>query len=174
MLDSVVAAMQFLYRGRWKTPLARFHRHLVRSTRRALGSTHQAAVNGSGICTSDVFPLPVPFFDAEYEGLEGSFSYLSEHPEERKSLAAARLTNLFCSWLSFYHLGCPRGQPPVVLHGGEVSCAQQHVIRRVEAEAIKFCASDGGNIAAGGRGRARLAATLAACAPVHGYGSAGP
>ena len=45
----------------------------------------------------------------------------------------------------------------------------------MEKEAISFCSSDGGDIAAGGRGRARLANALAAASDsMHGYGSRGP
>ena len=156
---SVLQALHLFYRSQWCSPLGRFHRHLVRSTRAALvAAPHNSASPCSGRVSSDVFPLPTPLLDAEFRGVDGkAFPQLLERPEEWRSLGAARLTSLLCSALSFFHCGCPRGKVVLDLHHGEVTYAQREVFRRLEKEAICFCSSDGGDIIAGGRGRARLA-----------------
>ena len=73
-----------------------------------------------------------------------------------------------------FHDGCPQSRGAFELGGrGELSSAQQLVVRRLEDEAISFCASSGGDIAAGGRGRATLAVAVADAARGIGVYSSG-
>ena len=53
---SVLQALHLFYRSQWCSPLGRFHRHLVRSTRAALvAAPHNSAAPCSGRISSDVW-----------------------------------------------------------------------------------------------------------------------
>ena len=158
---SVVYALHLFYRAQWQTPWGRFHRQLVRSTLQS--QREGASIDPSRVSGDSAFPLPIPLLNAEFDWTgQEVFLQRSEQLRECKSLEVARLTNLLCSLLFFFHDGCPQGQGTFQLGGGgELNSAQQLVVRRLEEEASSFCASSGGDIAAGGRGRARLAVAVA-------------
>ena len=160
---SIAHALDLFYHTSWKTPFGRFHRQLTRST---LACQRSGAVKASSACSGEtVFPLPIPYLEAELEvGAGGDHPRRLEHQGALKSLGTARLVNMLCSLLSFFEAGCPRGQGSFELGSGELNSAQQLVVRRLEQEAILFSSSSGGDIASSGRGRARLAAAVTTAA----------
>ena len=135
---SAVHALHLFYRAQWHTSWGTFHPQLVRST---LQLQRGGAIMGPSHVSGDsVFPLPIPFLDAEFERTaQEVFPQRLGQLKEWKSLGVARLTNLLCSRLSFFHDGCPQGRRDFQLGGGgELNSAQQLAVRRLEGKPLGF------------------------------------
>ena len=98
---SAAHALHFVYRAQWQTSWGRFYRQLVRSTLQS--QRRGAIIDPSHVSGDSVFPLPIPFLDAEFDRTaQELFPQRLEQPKEWRSVGVAPLTNMFCSPFLLY------------------------------------------------------------------------